>query len=192
MGTVKLALFASGNGTNVQQIAEYFASHSQIKVDCVVYNRKDAFVAQRAQKLGIPAFYFDKHDFTESSKVEDLLHQREVDYIILAGFLLLIPRNLLLRYPDRIINIHPALLPLYGGKGMYGHHVHEAVVANGELKTGITIHRVNQHYDRGEILFQASCPVLPTDTPDDVAHKVHLLEREHYPKVIERTILHRQ
>ncbi len=189
MGTVKLALFASGNGTNVQQIAEYFATHSQIEVDCVIYNRKDAYVAQRAQQLGLPAFYFNKHDFAETTKVVDLLAQRQVHYIILAGFLLLIPPSILQRYPDHIINIHPALLPLYGGKGMYGHHVHEAVVANGERQTGITIHKVDQHYDRGEILFQATCPVLPTDTPDDVAHKVHLLEKEHYPQVIERTIL---
>ena len=135
---IKLALFASGNGTNVQQITEFFRESVRVKVDCVVYNRKDAYVAERARRLGVPAFYMNKADITESSKVLDLMRDRGVDYIILAGFLLLVPQNLLDAYPNRIVNIHPALLPNYGGRGMYGHHVHEAVVAHREKETGIT------------------------------------------------------
>ena len=191
---IKLALFASGNGSNVQQIAEYFQGRSKdtdtlIEVDCVVYNRKDAFVATRAQNLGLPAYYMNKGDFFESNAVLDLMKEREIDYIILAGFLLLVPENLIHRYRSHIINIHPALLPKYGGKGMYGIHVHEAVVENKEKETGITIHLVDEQFDHGEYLFQARCDVLPTDSADDVAAKVHLLEKEFFPKVIEQYIL---
>ncbi|MDO4216639.1 MAG: phosphoribosylglycinamide formyltransferase [Bacteroidales bacterium] len=189
MDTVKLALFASGNGTNVQQITEYFADKAQVMVDCVVYNVKDAYVAQRAQKLGIPSFYHNKKDFMETDVVANLMKQRGIDWIILAGFLLLVPENLLAMYPNHIINIHPALLPNYGGKGMYGHHVHEAVVANHEKESGITIHLVDKHYDRGTILFQAKCPLTEEDTADTLAQKIHLLEKEFFPKVIEKTVL---
>ncbi|MBQ0015549.1 MAG: phosphoribosylglycinamide formyltransferase [Bacteroidales bacterium] len=186
---IKLALFASGNGTNVQRISEYFANHSDIQVACVVYNKKDAYVAQRAKQLGIEARYFAKKDFYESNDVLDYVRQKGVDYIILAGFLLLVPDNFLQAFPSKIINIHPALLPKYGGKGMYGHHVHQAVVDNHETESGITIHVVDNHYDRGTTLFQAKCEVLPSDTPDDVAAKIHLLEQAHFPIVIEQYIM---
>lgn len=185
---IKLALFASGNGTNVQQITEFFRESVRVKVDCVVYNRKDAYVAERARRLGVPAFYMNKADFTESSKVLDLMRDRGVDYIILAGFLLLVPQNLLDAYPNRIVNIHPALLPNYGGRGMYGHHVHEAVVAHREKETGITIHVVDSQFDHGRTLFQAKCEVGADDTADDVAAKIHILEKTYFPMVIEQFV----
>lgn len=188
--TTKLALFASGNGSNVQQITEHFLSHPQsgVTVDCVIYNRKDAFVTERAKALGLPSYYMNKEDFKDSSKTLDLLKQREIDYIILAGFLLLVPQYLIQAYPERIINIHPALLPKFGGKGMYGLHVHEAVIAGGEQKTGITIHLVDEKFDNGRILFQSECPVSPTDTAETVAERVHLLEKACYPAIIENFI----
>lgn len=186
----RLALLASGNGTNVQQVTEYFQSNpdSGIVVDCIIYNRKEAYVATRAEKLGVEAFYMNKDDFFGGNRVVDLLRQRQIDYVILAGFLLLIPANLLKAYPGHIVNIHPALLPKYGGKGMYGNHVHEAVVAACEKETGITIHLVDEEFDHGRVLFQASCSVEPGDTAEAVAAKVHLLEKEHYPRVIHQFI----
>ncbi|MCF0211445.1 MAG: phosphoribosylglycinamide formyltransferase [Bacteroidales bacterium] len=190
MKTIKLALFASGSGTNVQQITEHFQSRPQsgVVVDCVVYNRKEAYVAERAKRLGVPAYYMTKADFMESNKVLDLMRERGIDYIILAGFLLLVPANLLQAFPERIVNIHPALLPKFGGKGMYGHHVHEAVVAAGERETGITIHLVDEHFDHGRTLFQSTCPVSPTDTADDVAARIHFLEQACFPAVIENFV----
>ena len=186
----RLALLASGNGTNVQQVTEYFQSNpdSGIVVDCIIYNRKEAYVATRAEKLGVEAFYMNKDDFFGGNRVVDLLRQRQIDYVILAGFLLLIPPSLLKAYPGHIVNIHPALLPKYGGKGMYGNHVHEAVVAACEKETGITIHLVDEEFDHGRVLFQASCSVEPADTAEAVATKVHLLEKEHYPRVIHQFI----
>jgi phosphoribosylglycinamide formyltransferase 1 len=185
----KLALFASGNGTNVQQISEYFANSKEVKVDCVVVNKQNIFVIQRAKNLGIDCFYFNREDFYNSSKVLEKMQQRGIDYIILAGFLWLVPENLLKNYDHKIINIHPALLPNYGGKGMYGHHVHEAVVAAKEEQSGITIHYVNEKYDSGDIIFQAKCNLDPQDTAEDLAAKIHLLEKEYFPKVIERVVL---
>lgn len=183
-----IALFASGNGTNVQQIAEYFQGSKEVKVDCVVVNKKNIYVIERAKNLNIPCFYFNREDFYESNKVLNLMQERKIDYIILAGFLWLIPTNLLQAYNNKIVNIHPALLPKYGGKGMYGHHVHEAVVANKETESGITIHYANEKYDSGDIIFQARCMVEEKDSADDVAAKIHLLEKEYYPKVVERVV----
>lgn len=188
MKQTRIAILASGNGTNAQQIAEYFADRDDVAVDSIIYNRKDAFVATRAKNLGIESFYMTKRDFMESDRVLDLLTARKVDYIILAGFLLLVPENLLNAFPNKIINIHPALLPKYGGKGMYGHHVHEAVVANHETVTGITIHVVDGRYDCGTTLFQARCMVLPTDDANDVAARIHLLEKDYFPPVIDAYI----
>lgn len=185
---IRLAILASGNGTNAQQISEYFAGRADVVVDCVIYNKKDAYVATRAERLGIEHFYMPKRDFMESDKVLSLLRSRNVDYIVLAGFLLLVPQNLLDAFPNKIVNIHPALLPKYGGKGMYGHHVHEAVVANHETVTGITIHVVDHRYDCGTTLFQARCVVLPADTADDVAARIHLLEKDYFPPVIDAFI----
>ena len=185
----KLAILASGNGTNAQQISEYFAGSGNIIVDVIIYNKKDAYVATRAANLGIESRYFGRRDFVETNKVLDFLRARKVDYLILAGFLLLVPENILKAFPNRVINIHPALLPKYGGKGMYGHHVHEAVVANHERETGITIHIVDGRYDCGTTMFQARCKVRPSDTADDVAAKIHLLEKEFFPPVIESIVM---
>ncbi|MCH3924765.1 MAG: phosphoribosylglycinamide formyltransferase [Bacteroidales bacterium] len=184
----KLALFASGNGTNVQQISEYFANNNDVKVSCVVVNKKNCYVIERAKNLNIPCYYFNRKDFYESDKVLDLMKENEIDYIILAGFLWLIPNNLLMKYNNKIINIHPALLPKYGGKGMYGHNVHEAIVLHKEKESGITIHYVNEKYDSGDIIFQAKCKIEAKDSADDVAAKIHLLEKEYYPKVIEKVV----
>lgn len=185
---IKLAILGSGNGTNAQQISEYFADRDDVKVVCIIYNKKDAYIAQRAKNLGIESHYFGRNDFYVSNAVLDYLHEKQADWIILAGFLWLVPESMLQAFPNRIINIHPALLPLYGGKGMYGHHVHEAVIANHEKESGITIHIVDNNYDRGTTLFQARCTVTPDDTPDTLAEKIHLLEKEHFPRVIDRTI----
>lgn len=189
--TIQLAILASGNGTNAQQIAEYFADRTDVNVNVIIYNKKDAYVARRAEALGIESHYFNRRDFFETDNVLLFLRERQIDYLILAGFLLLVPENLLKAFPDRIVNIHPALLPKYGGKGMYGHNVHEAVVANHETETGITIHIVDQHYDRGTTLFQARCNVAPTDTADDIAAKIHLLEKAWFPKVIDAFVLNK-
>lgn len=186
--TIKLAILGSGNGTNAQQISEYFAGRSDVEVVCIIYNRHDAYIAQRAHNLGLEAQYFGRDDFYHSTSVLDYLYMKRVDWVILAGFLWLVPENILTAYPGHIINIHPALLPAYGGKGMYGHHVHEAVVANHELESGITIHIVDEHYDHGTILFQARCKVDPEETADSLAAKIHLLEKENYPRVIDKTI----
>ena len=186
---IQLAIFASGSGSNAQQITEYFANSEEVKVNCILYNKKDAYVAERAKMLGIPAFYFNRAAFLESDEVFNFVQSRGIDYIILAGFLLLVPQNLLDAYPNRIINIHPALLPNYGGKGMYGHHVHESVIANKEPESGITIHIVDNRYDCGITLFQAKCKLTAADTPDTLAQKIHLLEKEFYPKVIESAVL---
>ncbi len=185
---IRLAILGSGNGTNAQQISEYFADRNDVEVVCIIYNVRDAYIAERAKKLGIEARYFGRKDFYENGSVLQYLHEKEADWVILAGFLWLVPEDILAAYPDRIINIHPALLPNYGGKGMYGHHVHEAVVAAHEPESGITIHIVDNHYDRGTTLFQARCTVDADETPDSLAAKIHLLEKEHFPRVIDETI----
>ncbi len=181
----KLALFASGHGTNVQQIMDYFKDSNNIKIDVVIVNKKDSYARERAKNMGVDNLYFNRDDFYNSDKVLEELKKREIDMIVLAGFLLLIPQNLIDNFPNAIINIHPALLPKYGGKGMYGHFVHETVIANKEKESGITIHYVNDRYDEGQTIFQAKCEVSPNDTPDDLAAKIHLLEKEYFPKVIE-------
>ncbi|MDR0427682.1 MAG: phosphoribosylglycinamide formyltransferase, partial [Dysgonamonadaceae bacterium] len=171
----KIALFASGSGTNVENIIRYFRNNLQVVFPLIISNNVDAYVHERAKKLGIPSFTINKRGF-ETGEVLKLLEEYDIDWIVLAGFLLKIPQDMIDAYPDKIINIHPALLPKYGGKGMYGSHVHEAVVADKETESGITIHYVNENYDEGKHLFQAKCPILPTDTPEDVARKVHELE----------------
>ena len=187
---IRLAILGSGNGTNAQQISEYFAGRTDVKVECIIYNKKDAYIAQRAANLGIESHYFNRADFYDNGAVLEYLRQKQIDWVILAGFLWLVPETMLEAYPNHIINIHPALLPKYGGKGMFGHHVHEAVVAAGEHESGITIHIVDHHYDRGTTLFQARCTVTPEDTADTLAAKIHLLEKEYFPRVIDETITH--
>lgn len=187
---IKIGIFASGSGTNAENIIRYFEKKPSYQVALIVSNKPDAYVLERARKYNIPSVVCSKADFMDTDKVMALLREREIDFIVLAGFLLRVPDNLLEAYPNRIVNIHPALLPKHGGKGMYGDKVHEAVVAAKEPESGITIHYINERYDEGDIIFQASCPVLPEDTPDEVAAKVHALEYKYYPTVIEEVLQH--
>lgn len=184
---LKLAILASGSGTNAENIIRYFKGNEEIEVACVISNKADAYVLERAKREQVPSVVFSKKYFEDGSVLK-FLQQSGINFIVLAGFLLRVPENLLVAYPQRIVNIHPALLPKYGGKGMYGSYVHEAVVASGDRKTGITIHYINEHYDEGDIIFQATCEVLPQDTPDQVASKVHELEYRYFPSVIEKVL----
>ena len=185
---VNIAIFASGSGTNAENIMEYFKHNTQIRVVLIISNNKDAFVLERAKKFDVPTFVFSKSDFGVTTPIVDGLRAYDVNFIVLAGFLLKIPQSIVDLYPKRILNIHPALLPKYGGKGMYGDYVHRAVVEHGESESGITIHYVNENYDEGTIVFQAKCPVLISDTYDTVAAKVHELEYKHFPHVIEEVV----
>jgi phosphoribosylglycinamide formyltransferase-1 len=184
----RIAIFASGSGTNAAEIFSHFKEHDKIKVSLLLSNNPTAYVLERAKKAGVPYKVFGKNELNKGDVLR-WLQDYHITHIVLAGFLWLIPKNILDAYPDRIINIHPALLPKYGGKGMYGSKVHEAVKAAGEDETGITIHLVNQNYDEGAIIFQASTSIASTDTPDMIAEKVHGLEHEHYPRIIENWIL---
>ncbi|RIH62939.1 phosphoribosylglycinamide formyltransferase [Mariniphaga sediminis] len=187
MNVKKIAVFASGSGTNAQNIIRYFSGSRDIKVDSLWSNKPDAYALTRAAALGIDTFVFSRKQFYETSEVIDKLNERGIDLIVLAGFLWLVPENLIDTFT--IINIHPALLPNYGGKGMYGMKVHRSVVENKEAETGISIHFVNRVYDDGEVIFQAKCPVLSNDSPEDVAQKVHQLEYKYFPTVIEQLLL---
>ncbi|WP_251623437.1 phosphoribosylglycinamide formyltransferase [Odoribacter lunatus] len=184
----KIAIFASGSGSNAENIITVIANRQDMTVDSVFCNVPDAYVLERAKKLRVPAFVFNRKELNDPAHVLRQLKERGIDFIVLAGFLWLMPPHIVAEYPNRIVNIHPALLPAYGGKGMYGHHVHEAVIAAKEKKSGITIHYVNQHYDEGNTIFQACCDITPEDTPDTLAQKVHALEYEHFPHVIIETI----
>ncbi len=184
-----IAIFASGSGSNAQTIVEYFKSKNLEPVKLILTNNPKAFVIERAKKLNIECIIFSRKEFYESNYILDLLKSKNIEFIVLAGFLWLVPTPIINAYKHQIINIHPALLPKYGGKGMYGMRVHEAVVANKESETGITIHYVDEIYDHGQIIFQASCKVSPTDTPEMVAEKVHQLEYKYYPEIIEKLIL---
>lgn len=183
-----IVILASGSGTNTENIIRYFQSSEVARVVLVVSNKADAYVLERAKRLQVPSLVIPREKFLESGYVCSVLNEYKPDLIVLAGFLLRIPDDMLAAYPQKIVNIHPSLLPKYGGKGMYGDKVHQAVVAAGEKESGITIHYIDGHFDEGVTIFQAKCPVLPGDTPEDVAHKVHALEYEHYPKVIERIL----
>jgi len=184
MNVKRIVLFASGSGTNAENIISYFANNKQIKIDSLWSNKPNAYALNRAKKMGIDTFVFTRRELNETGEVVQKLKERKIDLIVLAGFLWLIPENLVNSFD--IINIHPALLPKYGGKGMFGMNVHRAVVENCEAESGITIHLVNPVYDDGEILFQAKCRIFPDDTPEDVAQKVHKLEYNHFPMVIEK------
>lgn len=185
---IRIAIFASGSGSNAENIAEYFRGCADIRVVLILSNNPAAYVHERAKKLGIPSYTFNKAAFDEGSAVLDTLRAYKTDFIVLAGFLLKVSKPLLDAYPRRIVNIHPALLPKYGGRGMYGEKVHRAVVEAGETRSGITIHYVNENYDEGDIIFQASCEVSPGDAPEEVARKVHELEYAYFPRVIEAVI----
>lgn len=179
-----IAIFASGSGSNAENIAKHFLSNPKFKITLIATENSNAFVLERAMRLGIPTFLFTMDELRNGSVLSKLIEQK-IDFIVLAGFLKMVPVEMVRHFNNRIVNIHPALLPKYGGKGMYGDRVHKAVIAAGETESGITIHYVNEHYDEGDIIFQARCPVLPNDTPETLAQRVHELEWEHYPKVIE-------
>jgi phosphoribosylglycinamide formyltransferase-1 len=188
MSKFRICIFASGSGTNAEAIIKYFQHHPFIKVELVLTNNPTAAVLEKAKKANVESTVFNKSQFSESDEIVQLLQAHGITHLVLAGFLLLAPKNLVATYPNKIVNIHPALLPKFGGKGMYGLKVHEAVKASGEKETGITIHEVNENYDEGKILFQASCEVLPSDTPQQIAEKVQALEHESYPRVVEKWI----
>ena len=183
----RIAIFASGSGTNAENIIKYFQNSDSIRVSKVYCNKKDAGVFDRCQRLNVPCVWFSREAFYDSSRV---LHdvQLHADFLVLAGFLWKIPHDFIAAFPNKMVNIHPALLPKYGGKGMYGMNVHKAVKENKESETGITIHFVNEDYDEGAIIFQAKTNVDAQDFPQDIADKIHVLEYEHFPKVIEEVI----
>lgn len=185
---IKIAIFGSGSGTNAENIIQYFQGNSSIEVALVISNRSDAYILERAKRHNIPVALFPKSEFCREDIVIPTLNHYKIDFVVLAGFLLQIPTWLVRLYPNRIINIHPALLPKFGGKGMYGDRVHQSVVESAEKESGITIHYVDEHYDSGAIIFQATCVVLSTDTFHDVASNVHQLEYAHFPHVIEETV----
>ena len=184
----RIAIFASGSGTNAENIIKYFQNSDSIRVSKVYCNKKEAGVFERCQRLNVPCVWFSREAFYDSSRV---LHdvQLHADFLVLAGFLWKIPHDFIAAFPNNMINIHPALLPKYGGKGMYGMNVHKKVKENNESETGITIHYVNEDYDEGAIIFQAKTNVDAQDSPEDIANKIHVLEYKHFPQVIEETIL---
>ncbi len=185
----KIAIFASGTGTNAKKIIEYFRINPHIQVSFIVSNKKDAPVLDIARENNIDTLVVNRHEFYQTEQLLQHLHKRNIDFIVLAGFLWLIPEYLVRAYPNKMVNIHPALLPKYGGKGMYGKHVHEAVRVAGDRESGITIHYVNENYDEGDIIFQAKCELAPDDTPQDIASKVQALEHEHFAPVIEELLM---
>jgi phosphoribosylglycinamide formyltransferase-1 len=188
---VKRAIFASGSGSNAEEIFKYFKHHPSIEVVALFSNNPDAYALQRAKNYSVDTFTFDRESYRQNKDLLATLQAKQVTHIVLAGFLWLIPPYLIHAYPDKIVNIHPALLPRYGGKGMYGMHVHNAVKAAGEKESGITIHLVNEVYDDGKILAQESVPIDANDTPEMIAQKIHALEHAHFPKVIESWVLNR-
>lgn len=183
-----IVLLASGSGSNVENIARYFQDKEHIKIAAVLSNRKDAHVLDRCNKMGISGLYFNRNSFYDSNVVQQILIALKPSLIILAGFLWKMPENIVRSFPDKIINIHPALLPKYGGKGMYGDRVHQAVRDSGDIETGVTIHYVNENYDEGAIIYQAKTGISPDDTVETIAHKVHSLEYEYFPKIIEQLL----
>ena len=188
MTKVNLAIFVSGSGTNCENIIKYFAGSERVRCALVVSNKADAYALVRAERLGVPTAVVGKPQLNDADFLMPLMRRYAVDFIVLAGFLPLVPNFLIDAYPRRIINIHPALLPKYGGKGMWGHHVHEAVKAAGETETGMTVHYVTPVCDSGDIIVQYRVALSPDDTPDDIAAKEHVLEMEHFPKVIEELL----
>jgi phosphoribosylglycinamide formyltransferase-1 len=185
---IRLAILASGSGSNAENIHNYFSQRSDTQISIIVSNREDAYVHQRAKNLGIPSITLSKAELSDAETVIKVLRGYGVDFVVLAGYLLRIPVGLVAAYPNRILNIHPALLPKFGGQGMYGNRVHQAVVEAGEKESGITIHFVNENYDEGAVVFQATCPVLEGDTPEAVAARVHALEYRYYPVVIDEVL----
>lgn len=184
----RIAIFASGSGSNAQKIMEYFKNHALAEVTLVLSNNPDAYVLQRADNFEIPTHIFNRKGFYQSDEVLKLLQNLKTDLLVLAGFLWLVPQNLLEAFPGKIINIHPALLPNYGGKGMYGDHIHRAVLAAKEKESGISIHFVNERFDEGEIIQQFRFKIDPGDQLENIRFKIQQLEHQHYPRVIENVL----
>lgn len=183
-----LAIFASGSGTNAENLIKYFGNSEYARVSLILCNNPDAFVIKRAKTHKVPVLVFNRDDFYKSDNVINALAENNIDLLILAGFLWLVPSNILSKFPGSIINIHPALLPNYGGKGMYGNRVHKAVIENADEESGITIHLIDEEFDQGQILFQIKCPVKPKDTYETLASRIHELEYKYFPKVIEEFV----
>ncbi len=188
----RVAIFASGSGSNAENIIRYFRKDENVTVPLILSNKKDAYIHERAKRWGVPSFSFTKKEFDEADLILEMLAQYEIDFIVLAGFLLKVSESILKAYPGSVVNIHPALLPKFGGKGMYGDKVHKAVVAAGEKVSGITIHYVNENYDEGDVIFQAECALSPADSPEEVAQKVHQLEYRWFPQVIAEVLKKRE
>jgi phosphoribosylglycinamide formyltransferase 1 len=184
----KIAIFASGSGTNAERFFAHFQHRAKAEVSLLLTNNPKAGAIDRAKRFDIPVEVFDRATFVQTDSIVHLLQEKGIDFIVLAGFMWLVPVNLIRAFPNKIVNIHPALLPAYGGKGMYGMYVHQAIAAAKEKETGITIHLVNEKYDEGQIIFQAKTKIEPDDTPEDIAEKVHALEYQYYPKVVEELI----
>lgn len=183
-----IAVFASGSGSNAENLVSHFKDSTVGRISLILSNKKDAYVLQRAERLGVPYSTFTYKEFQDSEKILSILDEYRIDFIILAGFLLKVPQYLLTRFPNRILNVHPALLPKYGGKGMYGEHVHQAVIAAKEKQSGITIHVIDENYDCGRTIYQSICSISDDDTPESLAAKIHELERA-YPQVAEDYII---
>ena len=181
----RIAIFASGSGSNAQRIMEHFKRNKEMEVALVLCNKPDAYVLQRADNFEVPTHVFTKDEMLHTNSIDNLLKNLEIDIIVLAGFMWLLPDRFIQNYPKRIVNIHPALLPKFGGEGMFGKKVHTAVLQSKEIETGITIHYVNEHFDEGEIIYQSKCQIEKTDDAEKLAYKVHQLEHIHYPKIIE-------
>lgn len=188
---IRLAIMASGSGSNAENITKYFSKSKEIEVAAIISNKADAYVLERAQYLHVPSYVFSRSEFLETNKVQNLLAELKIDWIILAGFLVLLPVSIVDKYEGRILNIHPSLLPKYGGKGMYGDKVHKAVVEAHEKESGITIHKIDANYDEGTTVFQAKIKIEPLDNAEKVAQKIHALEYKFYPVIIENMILNR-
>jgi len=188
MKMVRIGIFASGEGTNAQRFMEYFKGHKSVAISLIVTNNAKARVIERAKAMNVPSIVIDRDAFYNSNSVVEEL-KKKIDFIVLAGFMWMVPENLIKAFHNKMVNVHPALLPAYGGKGMYGMHVHEAVIKNREKKSGITIHYVNEHYDEGEIIFQKECTIAATDTAETLAKKVHQLEYEYYPPTVEKLLV---
>lgn len=184
----RIAIFASGNGSNAERIKNYFSGNKELEISVILSNNPNAGVLERAKKLGVKSVVFKKSDFLKNGMIDLLLQGYNVDFIVLAGFLWLVPDFLIEKYPNKIVNIHPALLPKYGGKGMYGMKVHETIIANGEKQSGISIHYVNNKYDEGQIIFQATVDLEKDETPESLATKIHVLEYEHFPIVLDELL----
>ena len=189
MKSVKIAVFASGSGSNCENLIKYFSNKECARVVLVVCNKRDALVLERAERLGVPSVVVPRTELAKPEVMLPLMQQYEIDCVVLAGFLPLVPAYLIDMFPRRMVNLHPALLPKFGGKGMWGHHVHEAVKAAGETVTGMTVHYVTPQCDEGDIIAQFSVELEPSDTPDDIAAKEHVLEMEHFPQVVEQLVM---